>query len=105
MTKPDRLTSTLPGLDDATRQLVRLAAIIASATEPEIRAAMSGVARTDVPAQWIEELILQTYLFAGFPRGLNAMREWRRASGQPAPEKDESERYEAIEDWTRHGER
>jgi 4-carboxymuconolactone decarboxylase len=104
MTKPDRLTSTLPGLDDATRQLVRLAAIIASGTEPEIRAAMSGVARTDVPAQWIEELILQTYLFAGFPRGLNAMREWRRASGVPAPERDEGERPD-IPTWTREGEK
>ena len=104
MTKPDRLTSTLPGLDDATRQLVRLAAIISSETEPEIRVAMSAVARTDVPAQWIEELILQTYLFAGFPRGLNAMREWRRASGVVAPERDEGERPD-IATWTREGEK
>ena len=104
MTKPDRLTSTLPGLDDATRQLVRLSAIISSGTEPEIRAAMSGVARADVPALWIEELILQTYLFAGFPRGLNAMREWRRASGLAAPERDEGERPD-ISTWTREGER
>jgi 4-carboxymuconolactone decarboxylase len=65
---------------------------------------MSGVARTDVPAQWIEELILQTYLFAGFPRGLNAMREWRRASGLAAPERDEGERPD-ISTWTREGEK
>lgn len=104
MTKPDRLTSTLPGLDDTTRQLVRLAAIISSRTELEIRVAMSAVARTDVPAQWIEELILQTYLFAGFPRGLNAMREWRRASDVPAPERDEGERPD-IATWTREGEK
>lgn len=104
MTKFDRLTSTLPGLDEATRQLVRLAAIISSGTEPEIRAAMSGIARRDVPAPWIEELILQTYLFAGFPRGLNAMREWRRASGVEAPERDEGERPD-IPTWTREGEK
>ena len=30
------------------------------------------------PHDWIEELLLQTYLFAGFPRALNGMREWRR---------------------------
>ena len=33
-----------------------------------------------VPAIWVEELLLQSYLFAGFPRALNAMREWRRVS-------------------------
>jgi 4-carboxymuconolactone decarboxylase len=57
-----------------------------------------------VPPVWIEELILQTYLFAGFPRGLNAMREWRRASGQPAPERDEGEHLDATGDWARQGE-
>src|SRR5262249_47482573 len=31
-----------------------------------------------VPDRWVEEVLLQTYLFAGFPRALNAMREWRR---------------------------
>ncbi|MGQ0714364.1 MAG: carboxymuconolactone decarboxylase family protein [Gemmatimonadaceae bacterium] len=104
MTKPGRLTSTLPGLDDATRRLVRLAAVVSSGTEPEIRAAMASVARGDVPPEWVEELVLQTYLFAGFPRGLNAMREWRRASGRRAPERDEGERPD-IATWTREGER
>jgi 4-carboxymuconolactone decarboxylase len=32
---------------------------------------------------WIEEILLQTYLFAGFPRALNGMREWRRVAGTP----------------------
>jgi 4-carboxymuconolactone decarboxylase len=30
----------------------------------------------------VEEVILQSYLFAGFPRALNAAREWRRVVGQ-----------------------
>jgi 4-carboxymuconolactone decarboxylase len=37
-----------------------------------------------VPVVWIEELLLQTYLFAGFPRALNAFREWRRRVPAPA---------------------
>lgn len=94
----------MPGLDDATRQLVRLAAVISSGTEAEIRGAMSTVARSEVPPEWIQELILQTYLFAGFPRGLNAMREWRRASGRKAPERDEGERPD-MATWTREGDR
>jgi 4-carboxymuconolactone decarboxylase len=105
MAKRGHLTSTVPALDQATRELVRLAAIISSGTEPQIRAAMARVAGGTVPKPWIEELILQTYLFAGFPRGLNAMREWRKASGARAPENDEGERLDATGDWARQGER
>ena len=36
--------------------------------------------------------MLQSYLFAGFPRALNAAREWRRVSGAPAPADDEGAR-------------
>jgi len=62
-------------LDDATRGLVRLSAVITAGSEQEVRDAF---ANTSAPPEWIEELVLQTYLFAGFPRALNAMREWRR---------------------------
>jgi 4-carboxymuconolactone decarboxylase len=33
----------------------------------------------------MEEVVLQSYLFAGFPRALNAAREWRRVTGSGAP--------------------
>jgi 4-carboxymuconolactone decarboxylase len=69
--------ANLTALDDATRLLVRVAAIVAAGTEAEIREALAE-GESGVPHLWIEELLLQTYLFAGFPRALNAMREWRR---------------------------
>jgi len=68
---------TLLALDDATRELVRLAAVVAAGSEQAIRDQMA-FAHGGVPAAWVEELVLQSYLFAGFPRALNAMREWRR---------------------------
>lgn len=105
MAKRVRLTSTVPALDDATRALVRLAAVIASGTEAEIRSAMTTVASSEVSPLWVEELVLQTYLFGGFPRGLNAMREWRRASDRRAPTTDEGERLDATAEWARQGER
>ena len=80
MTARVRAEPILTSLDDATRTLVRLAAIVTVGDEPAVRAALTELT-PDVPAPWIEELILQTYLFAGFPRALNAMREWRRVSG------------------------
>lgn len=69
--------------------LIRLSARIAAGTESEIRAGCDEVLAAGTSAVWVEEAILQAYLFAGFPRALNATREWRRASGLPAPSPDE----------------
>jgi 4-carboxymuconolactone decarboxylase len=77
MTRPDRAGATLSHLDESTRALIRLAASLAAGSEADIRRQLQ-LASASTPAVWIEELILQTYLFAGFPRALNGMREWRR---------------------------
>ena len=74
-------------IDAPTRALVRLAAVLAVADEPTMRAALAAAVDV-VPPTWVEELILQSYLFAGFPRALNAMREWRRISRRSAPDDD-----------------
>lgn len=95
--------ATVSALDPATRDLVRLAAVITAGGEARLRAAMAEAA-SRVPPEWVEELVLQSYLFAGFPRGLNAMREWRRASGRPAPPADEGERIEDAPEWRARGE-
>lgn len=81
----------LTHLDEATRTLVRASAVLAAGGEEQVRAALQQ-AVASVPHEWMEELLLQTYLFAGFPRALNGMREWRRvvrvpvASGHTVPE-------------------
>jgi 4-carboxymuconolactone decarboxylase len=86
---------TLRALDDATRFLVRLAAVVSGGTEQAIREAMA-LAHGEVPSVWVEELLLQSYLFAGFPRALNAMREWRRYESEiatsPVPSDPDSTR-------------
>ena len=77
MTRSTAAGATLATLDDSTRALVRLAAVLAAGTESDVRRQLQQ-ASTTAPVVWIEEVILQTYLFAGFPRALNGMREWRR---------------------------
>ena len=77
MTPPGAPETTLHALDDATRRLVRLAAVVTTGTEQAVRAELARSHDT-LSSLWVEELLLQTYLFAGFPRALNAMREWRR---------------------------
>lgn len=89
-------------LDDETAVLVRTGALLTAGDEPAMRAALI-VANGAVRPEWIEELLLQTYLFAGFPRALNAAREWRRISGRPAPSDDAESALDA-ETWRARGE-
>lgn len=75
--------SAEPGLDDRLRSLVRLAASLtveeSARLEPMDRAARLA------PEQ-AEEVLLQSYIFLGFPVALNALGLWRRRTGRPAPE-------------------
>jgi 4-carboxymuconolactone decarboxylase len=103
MSSDTGLRSTMDALDQPTRALVMIAAIVTAAGEPAVRAALERAVH-DVPHDWLEELLLQSYLFAGFPRALNAMREWRRLSGRIAPESDESESVNRIYEWQERGE-
>ncbi len=86
MTVSETPTATLAVLDDQTRCLVRLAAIIGAGSERQLREHLAEA--RSLPTQWVEEVILQSYLFAGFPRTLNAARQWRRISQTLAPATD-----------------
>lgn len=97
------MTPSTSGLDAATRVLVQLSAAIAASDEATIRYWMLQAAR-DVPPVHVEELVLQSYLFCGFPRALNAAREWRRVSRRTAPASDESEDVHLGEEWRERGE-
>jgi 4-carboxymuconolactone decarboxylase len=100
MTAAAHPMATLTTLDDTTRDLVRLSAGVAASDDAVVRQLLSDAARGNVT--WIEEVLLQSYLFAGFPRALNAMRVWRRLSGRPAvlaPENDGD-----VAQWRARGE-
>jgi len=86
------------------RALVRAAAVVATGDDAAVRAVLVAAVAAGADPVWMEEMILQTYLFAGFPRSLNAMREWRRASGRPAPARDIDATLEAAPTWTARGE-
>lgn len=91
-------------LDPETRDLVRFAAAIAQGYEPELRERVGPLRRSQVPVQWVEELLLQSLLFVGYPRTLVAMAAWRKFSGVPAPREDLDARYEHVDEWTARGE-
>lgn len=66
------------------RALLRLAASLGTRDASAIRAVMEE-AREDADAAAVEETILQSHLFVGFPDALNALGTWREVSGFPAP--------------------
>jgi len=113
--RPRRLES----LDAATATLVRLSARIAGGGEDAVRAGLAECRDAGVAERWVEELILQSYLFAGFPRALNAAREWRRFTGEEGARRVRSdlakgevrgsgghgeENFSAVYDWRVRGE-
>ncbi|HST58637.1 MAG TPA: carboxymuconolactone decarboxylase family protein [Longimicrobium sp.] len=71
------------------RALLRLAASLGTRDSATIRAAMEE-ARDEadagaVDAGAVDEVLLQSHLFIGFPDALNALGLWRAVSGTPAP--------------------
>lgn len=104
MMATDSSRGTMANLDHQTMELVRLAVAIAGGTEGAIRDAMHRAVRQALNPDWVEELILQTYLFAGFPRALNAAREWRRVSGRAAPTMDTDAVAPNVDEWRQRGE-
>jgi 4-carboxymuconolactone decarboxylase len=84
MTSGAEARASVAPLEAGLRNLIRIAGAIAGSPEGQMRAVMSE-AIDEVDPVAVEEIILQSYLFAGFPRALNAARAWRAASGRPAP--------------------
>jgi len=99
----DGTVASPAALDAETHALVRLAGIITAGSEIQIRASLVHAAAACRP-EWVEEVVLQSYLFAGFPRALNAAREWRRISGRSAPDSDEGEDFDQASRWRTEGE-
>lgn len=95
--------SRLSGIDETVTHLVRSAAAIAGADEQTVREVLEN-AVGHVPAGAMDEVILQSYLFAGFPRALNAARTWRTVSGETAPSRDRDAELRNDLDWVTRGE-
>jgi 4-carboxymuconolactone decarboxylase len=99
-----RADGVLTELDAPTAALVRLAAAIAAAGEAAMRERFVAAVAAQVPNAWVDELVIQSYLFSGFPRALNAAREWRRIVPIPSPTTDDPADPARAEEWLARGE-
>ena len=104
MTSGAEPRTTVAPLEASLRHLVRIAGAIAGSPEGQVRAVMSDALDSVDPVA-VEEIILQSYLFAGFPRALNAARAWRVASERPAPAEDAESSIANLDMWRELGER
>ncbi len=84
-----------------TAVLVDLSAALAAGFDPEIDTALER-ARADASATQIEEAILQSYLFLGFPAALEGMRRWRVIADEPRAEADHAVEGD-LGEWHRRG--
>lgn len=80
-----------PALTPAERSLVRVSAALAAGREDALRSTLAEAARTADPIE-VEEALLQSYLFLGYPAALAALAAWREVG--PAPPADAS-----PDDW------
>jgi len=69
---------------DDVRALVALSATIAQ-QDPELLETALAEAGQRASVEHVEETLLQSYLFVGYPAALQAIGRWREMSGRPAP--------------------
>jgi 4-carboxymuconolactone decarboxylase len=74
---------TREGLTARERELIIVAVLTAiGGSEPQVAAHIRALRAIDVPWQEIEETILQTAPYAGFPRSINALKVLRTEQGR-----------------------
>ncbi|HTD58312.1 MAG TPA: carboxymuconolactone decarboxylase family protein [Solirubrobacteraceae bacterium] len=99
------MTAKHDELDPQTRDLARFAAAIAQGYEPELRERVGPLRSSQVPVEWVEELLLQSVLMCGYPRTLVALMVWRKFGGVPAPKADPDAEYVNLDTWIARGEK
>lgn len=90
------------GLDPKTVALLRVALAIAIGDETKARDRMIAARAGGVPDQWIDEILLQSFLNVGYPLALMAFGVWRAVAG-PVKDAGEPIAHGLWEDWTRRG--
>jgi 4-carboxymuconolactone decarboxylase len=90
-------------LDAATRGLVRVALGIQNGSEAQLAEWVDTAVAAGAPPIWVEELLISSVLYVGYPRALVAMAVFRRRTPDPAPGAEVSD-YGRWREWLERGE-
>jgi 4-carboxymuconolactone decarboxylase len=91
-------------LDSPTLELIRFAAAIAQDGDTDLQERILALKQEGVPAEWVEELLLQSILMVGYPRALVALALWREAGASDGPTEDPDADYARVAEWVARGE-
>jgi len=94
----------LQELDAPTRALVAFAAAIALGEWSLLESRGAECRTAQVPALWIDELLLQSTLMVGWPRALTAATAWRRVVPEAAAGGEDGTDYRGVGEWLARGE-
>jgi len=89
-------------IDEKTLALVRIAVATAAGDEAALRDRFVTARALGVPALWIDELLLQSFLNVGYPLALVAFGVWRSVAAAPPPP-SEPIAHPDWERWTTRG--
>lgn len=90
-------------LDSPTQGLVQVALLLPHASENELGEWMRRAREGGTPALWLEELLLASVLYVGFPRSIVAWTVYRRLEPDAAPGSEVSD-YARWQEWLERGE-
>lgn len=100
MTSDSHVEPELPAWLEA---LVGVSAAIAASDWDAVEDGFKHLVSTDCAPEVVEEMILQLYLFVGFPAALTAARIWRGLNTRDAIETDPLAAPERLDEWEARG--
>jgi 4-carboxymuconolactone decarboxylase len=94
----------MTSLDRPTQVLVRLASAIATGRRELVEERCRAARTEDVPAVWVDELLLQSVLMVGYPLSLTAAAIWREVADGPAVSLEDGTGHGSQAEWQARGE-
>jgi 4-carboxymuconolactone decarboxylase len=91
-------------LEPDARVLIEISAALAARDTAALDAALAEAAEEMHDRIAVEEALLQSYLFLGFPAALTALGRWREIDGVAPGDTDELACPDSVRDWTARGE-
>jgi 4-carboxymuconolactone decarboxylase len=96
---------TAERLEPGSRLLVEISAALAARDDFRLDEALRRASEGGAKQVEVEETLLQSYLFLGYPAALTGIARWREIAGPPPAESDALASPEQLDEWTERGTR
>ena len=94
---------TTGGMEPDSRLLVEISAALAARDDLRLDGALQRAHEGGASPVEVEEALLQSYLFLGYPAALTGIARWREIAGPPPAESDDLATPERLDAWTERG--